>query len=107
MPREFFALVRIRKPEALVLLAHFCIVLDELNNDGVWYMRGWSRSLFDECVRYLDDHWARYLAWPSAVFAGKGGVLPPEVMVAAGVGGDVGGGGGVVGNGVVGVPMQA
>lgn len=81
MPRDFFALVRNRKPEALVLLAHFCIVLDELNNDSVWYMKGWSRSLFDECVRHLDDKWAAYLAWPSAVFADA--ARAPEALNAA------------------------
>ena len=69
VPSKFFVQVRKRQSEALVVLAHFCVVLEEVNSDEIWYMKGWSRCLFDECVRNLGDEWAELLTWPLGVFA--------------------------------------
>ena len=66
VPTEFFARLRKYKPEALFVLAHYCILLHEINN-SIWYMTGWSRALFEECVRHLDERWMPYFSWPLAV----------------------------------------
>jgi hypothetical protein len=66
VPTEFFTRLRKHKPEALFVLAHYCILLHEIN-DSIWYMTGWSRSLFKECVRHLDERWMPYFSWPLAV----------------------------------------
>lgn len=68
VPSEFFEAVRQRRPEALVVLSHFCVVLEEVNSDQVWYMKGWSRELFDECMKGLGDEWAEFITWPLSVF---------------------------------------
>ena len=66
IPAEFFALLAQRTTKAVFIFAHFCIILEKMNDDSVWYMRNWSRLLFDECLRGLDESWRSYLAWPSA-----------------------------------------
>ena len=66
VPSEFFTRLRKHKPEALFVLAHYCILLHEIN-DSIWYMTGWSRSLFRECIAHLDERWMPYFSWPSAV----------------------------------------
>ena len=86
VPGEFFDAVREKKPEALVVLSHFCVVLEEVNSDEVWYMKGWSRALFDECVKGLGEEWAEYITWPLSVFTAL-----TNVEAAAGAGGTGGG----------------
>lgn len=66
IPSDYFALLAKRKSEAVFIFAHFCIILEKMNDDSVWYMRHWSRWLFDECLRSLDKGWTFHLSWPSA-----------------------------------------
>ena len=68
LPTAFFDDLKARKSGALVVLAHFCIILEDINNDSVWYMKGWSRSLFDECVKNINRRWTPAIEWPLAVF---------------------------------------
>ena len=60
--------MRERKPEALVVLGHFCVVLEEVNRDEVWYMKGWSRCLWRECMKGLGGGWEEFVTWPLSVF---------------------------------------
>lgn len=64
---EFFTRVRQRKPDALFVLSHLCIILREVENDFIWYMKGWSVSLLDECLRHIKDEWQPYFERPNAL----------------------------------------
>ncbi|KAF2239819.1 hypothetical protein EV356DRAFT_511137 [Viridothelium virens] len=70
-PWIFFALLAQRRADAVFIFAHFCIILEKMNDDSVWYMRNWSRTLFDECLRCLDDYWLPHLAWPLSTISGE------------------------------------
>lgn len=64
IPTAFLLAVQQAEPRAVVILAHFCIMFEKLNNDHFWYMKNWSRLIFEECNRRLDSSWKRHLAWP-------------------------------------------
>lgn len=64
IPPEFLAAVETGEPRAIVILAHLCIMFEKVNNDHFWYMRNWSRLLFEECNKRLEPCWREYIAWP-------------------------------------------
>lgn len=49
-------------PAALILLAHYCILLARL--DSHWYMSGYSKNLFSRIYNQLDQEWRQLLYWP-------------------------------------------
>lgn len=68
IPPGFLAAVEVGEPRAIVVLAHFCIMFEKLNNDHFWYMKNWSRLIFEECSKRLEDSWKVFLAWPTSFF---------------------------------------
>lgn len=62
----FIALLQAMKPEALVVLAFYCVVLHHLN--GYWWMEGRGRYIFNTVCQSLDEQWLEYVRWPTAVF---------------------------------------
>lgn len=59
--------VRRRRPDAVVVLAHYCLLLKQIDHDAFWYMRGWSTSLLSECAKSLDERWRSCIIWPMDV----------------------------------------
>jgi hypothetical protein len=49
-------------PAALILLAHYCLVLRRL--DGCWYFCGGARKLLGSILRRLSARWRRCVEWP-------------------------------------------
>ncbi|KAK3385819.1 hypothetical protein B0H63DRAFT_187843 [Podospora didyma] len=64
-------LLRAREPAALVLLAHYCVLLGPLAS--AWYMDGFQKRLLDRIYWQLDADWRRWLDWPYA----EAGLMPP------------------------------
>ncbi|RDW83519.1 hypothetical protein BP5796_05010 [Coleophoma crateriformis] len=62
VPEAFFAMVKGQKPEALVLLAHYSLLLNRV--DHLWYMHGMSRSLLRTIHRKIGKEWESWIAWP-------------------------------------------
>ena len=62
VPQEYFDLLRERDPAALILLAHYCILLRRL--EDVWYICGYGRRLLSRIYRQLDEKWHPWLQWP-------------------------------------------
>ena len=59
----YVACLRRREPLALVLLAHFALLLRTMRDD--WFMDGWTEHLLRRTRRYLPhdmEHWVR---WPT------------------------------------------
>ncbi|KAJ8103614.1 hypothetical protein POJ06DRAFT_242448 [Lipomyces tetrasporus] len=61
----FIALLKSRQPIALVILAHYCVILRRL--DGCWWLTGWSARLVEEIYRSLDASWQPSIRWPVKV----------------------------------------
>jgi hypothetical protein len=49
-------------PAALILLAHYCLVLRRL--DGCWYFYGGAKDLLGSILKRLDERWRGCVEWP-------------------------------------------
>ncbi|KAL9605281.1 MAG: hypothetical protein Q9179_001529 [Wetmoreana sp. 5 TL-2023] len=63
VPDKFIQLLKAGAPEALVILAHYCVVLHHLND--YWWMRGWAAHLIENIYNELSDPWRDWIQWPS------------------------------------------
>ncbi|KAE9368775.1 hypothetical protein N431DRAFT_307463, partial [Stipitochalara longipes BDJ] len=62
VPEAFFAMVKGQKPEALVVLAHYSLLLNKV--DQLWYMQGMSRRLLHTIHGKIEKEWERWITWP-------------------------------------------
>lgn len=62
VPETFFILVKDQKPEALILLAHYSLLLNKVNQ--FWYIKGMSRRLLKTIHNKLGKEWESWIAWP-------------------------------------------
>jgi len=62
VPEAFIVMVSQRRPEALVLLAHYCIVLSKV--DHFWWINGMSRQLLQTIHSSLGKEWESSIGWP-------------------------------------------
>ncbi|KAL8682351.1 MAG: hypothetical protein Q9186_001627 [Xanthomendoza sp. 1 TL-2023] len=63
VPDKFIQLLNARAPEALVILAHYCVVLHHL--DDYWWMGGWASHVMENIDNELNDSWREWIQWPS------------------------------------------
>lgn len=62
VPQDYLDLLKDRNPVALILLAHYCILLRPL--EGHWYMSGYSRRLLTRIYTQVDETYRPWLQWP-------------------------------------------
>ena len=67
LPQDYITMLNERRPEALVLLAHYCVILRHL--DDYWWMRGWATHIVENIQRELDENWLYFIQWPTNVIA--------------------------------------
>jgi hypothetical protein len=63
--QRYIELMSERKPEALVVLAHYCIMLKMI--DSFWFMKGCATRLLEQCRRDLSKDWHPHIEWPVSV----------------------------------------
>jgi hypothetical protein len=61
-PEVYLQMVNNKQPEALILLAHYCLLLNKV--DKFWWMRGMSRHLLQTIHRTLGEKWESWISWP-------------------------------------------
>lgn len=66
----FVASLQALKPEALVVLAFYCVVLHHL--DEYWWMEGRGRYILNTICLSLDKEWLDWVRWPRAVVESGG-----------------------------------
>lgn len=71
---EFVELLENWHPGALILLAHYCIVLHRVGARS-WALKGSAASMLSTIVRRLDVTWHRYIEWPLSEVG-----LPPAIQ---------------------------
>lgn len=59
---EFFELLQRWHPGALILLAHYCILLERV--EWHWYFEGRATRLISTIIPRLDTRWHCYIQWP-------------------------------------------
>jgi len=62
VPQEYLDLLKDRDPIALILLAHFCILLEPFESD--WCFTGFRKRLLSRIYKKLDPEWRQWLRWP-------------------------------------------
>lgn len=62
VPDAYVEMVKQRKPEALVLLAHYCLLLNRVNN--FWWIQGMSRHLLENIHQNIGVEWEVWIGWP-------------------------------------------
>lgn len=67
LPQEYITMLNEKRPEALVILAHYCIILHHL--DDYWWMRGWATHIINNIHHELDDNWLYFIQWPTNVIS--------------------------------------
>lgn len=58
----FSQLIKRRVPQALVILAHYCVLLDVL--DTRWWIHGWAGRVLRDVISTLDEQWQTWIEWP-------------------------------------------
>lgn len=61
VPWEFLLLLHQRRPEALVILAHYCVLLKKLNSN--WYLAGIGEMMISAIEESLDARWTPWIQW--------------------------------------------
>ncbi|KFY22934.1 hypothetical protein V493_06228 [Pseudogymnoascus sp. VKM F-4281 (FW-2241)] len=59
---EYIGLLRSRQQMALVILAHYAVILDEIRD--TWWAVGWGSKLIQELHQAVEDEWKSLLVWP-------------------------------------------
>lgn len=72
IPEAFCKMVEERMPQALVLVAVYCVLLNRL--DGFWWIKGKAENLLETIRKDLPDGWNKWLAWPTEEILIKKGV---------------------------------
>ncbi|CZR50172.1 uncharacterized protein PAC_00044 [Phialocephala subalpina] len=62
VPEHFLSMVNERQPAALILLSHFCLLLNKV--EDFWWIRGMSRRLLQEITQTLGEEWETWIGWP-------------------------------------------
>ncbi|KAH7190935.1 hypothetical protein DER44DRAFT_851035, partial [Fusarium oxysporum] len=62
VPYEYLTYLRQRRPEAIVILAHYAVLLHRARD--YWAVGEAGRFLIREIGSYLGGYWADWLAWP-------------------------------------------
>ncbi len=63
VPNMFFRLLAEGKPRALIILAHYCVMMNESRRDGPWWVRKQWGDEAAKILSALDTRWTPWLGW--------------------------------------------
>ncbi|KAK0502877.1 hypothetical protein EDD18DRAFT_1135475 [Armillaria luteobubalina] len=66
MPDTFFHLLAEGRPRALIILAHYCVMMKHVTQDGPWWTKKQWGNEAARIVCMLDSQWAPWLEWLSS-----------------------------------------
>lgn len=75
----FASLIRRRVPQALVILAYYCVLLDLLNDR--WWIHGWAQRVLGDVLATLDEQWKTWVDWPCEVVLWRGRATDQTAML--------------------------
>ncbi|KAK1149353.1 hypothetical protein N8T08_006576 [Aspergillus melleus] len=64
-PAQYFDRLQDRHPLSLVILAHYSIVLDHMNQ--YWWIQSWGRQVLEAIRSVLEPGWRVHISWPLEV----------------------------------------
>lgn len=63
LPPKFLELLGEKQPEALVVLAHYCVIVYWTEATDSWFMGGWGRYMLETIKTSLPDEWQEHVRW--------------------------------------------
>lgn len=66
-PDRFISLLNQRQPEALIILAHYCVLLQHSMDDGTWFLIGCARRVLDAIKTAIPESLHSMLVWPESI----------------------------------------
>jgi len=63
---KFIELLSEKKPEALVILAHYCVLIHWGEKNDTWFLNGWARNMLDTIKGSVPESWHEHLVWPDS-----------------------------------------
>jgi hypothetical protein len=62
VPTDYIRLLHLKHPIALIILAHYCVVIKKI--EMVWYLRGLGQNLLSSIHEVLEPKWRPWLERP-------------------------------------------
>lgn len=75
LPPKFVDLLSEKQPEALVILAHYCVLIQWSETQDNWFVDGWGRYMFETIRDSVPESWSEHLKWPGEMIL-QGQTLP-------------------------------
>jgi len=64
VPEGYVHLIRTKNPRALIILAHYCVLLEQ--GDRSSFMHHQAEQIFCSVAQCLDESWKSWIAWPES-----------------------------------------
>ncbi|KAI1622374.1 hypothetical protein EDD37DRAFT_470608 [Exophiala viscosa] len=66
LPPKFLDLLSEKQPEAMVVLAHYCVLMywGESKDQDTWFISGWARYMLETVKESVPEIWQEHLQWP-------------------------------------------
>ncbi|KIX98238.1 uncharacterized protein Z520_06318 [Fonsecaea multimorphosa CBS 102226] len=66
LPPKFLDLLSEKQPEAMVILAHYCVLIywGETHQEDNWFISGWAKYMLETVKESIPDAWQEQLEWP-------------------------------------------
>ena len=80
----FSALIKRRLPQALVILAYYCVLLDVLDGGpsaGRWWVDGWAARVLQDVMSTLEEQWQSWIEWPVQSVMLKQTLAPMDLLM--------------------------
>ena len=83
LPPKFLDLLSEKQPEAMVILAHYCVLINwgETKTEDTWFIAGWAKYMLETIRESIPDVWQEQLTWPTIMISSED--LPPSEERAA------------------------
>lgn len=67
LPPRFLELLSEKRPEALIILAHYCVLIYWGETQDTWFLVGWARYMLDVIKELTPVEWHEHLQWPERI----------------------------------------
>lgn len=67
LPPKFLDMLSEKQPEALVILAHYCVLIYWGEIQDTWFLVGWARYMLDTIKELTPMQWHEHLRWPDSI----------------------------------------
>jgi hypothetical protein len=79
LPPKFAELLSEKQPEALVILAHYCVLIQWSETQDNWFIDGWGRYILKTIQDSVPDNWSEHLKWPEEMIMNpQAQPVPPQ-----------------------------